>query len=258
MSEFTDEQNLENLTGAKNPDETFNNNNTNLNIGRAMQVTLGGTTAKWDVLRCDGGDGKYDLAQADALATADAMCVASIAGILDDEITAYSVGAIVEDGTWTWDEDKPIMLSDSVAGGLTQDLDQAVPVIIAWPKSATKMIIVCPAWNIAGFGNQIWATTPSTEDITAGGGVTPTYPVMRIQGSGGAVDITANPQIAAMPDGTQLILEGMSDTNTVKLDDGTGLQLAGGASLTMGLGDTIRFSYNSGRSLWIEVSRSDN
>lgn len=48
-----------------------------------------------------------------------------------------------------------------------------------------------------------------------------------IQGSGGAVDVSANPQIAAgTAVGQKLRLIGCSDTNTVNLNDGTGLKLS--------------------------------
>jgi hypothetical protein len=82
---------------------------------------------------------------------------------------------------------------------------------------------------------------------------------MRIQGSPGAVDITANPQIAAGTDGEILILIGQSNTNTVQLhDDGTGLQLNGGTAFTMGQYDTIQFVYEAASGNWIEMRRSNN
>jgi len=61
-----------------------------------------------------------------------------------------------------------------------------------------------------------------------------------IQGSGGAVNVSANPQIAAATNlGQKLILIGRSDTNTVQLNDGTGLSLNGvcilGADSVLGL-----------------------
>jgi hypothetical protein len=102
-------------------------------------------------------------------------------------------------------------------------------------------------------------TPPSaTTNITAAGGITATRAVMRIQGSGGAVDITANPQIAGGSDGEILILIGQSNANTVKLDEGTGLQLSGGTSFTMGLNDTIQFVYDAVGGNWIELSRRNN
>jgi len=95
-------------------------------------------------------------------------------------------------------------------------------------------------------------------NITAGGGITVTRTIMKVQGSGGAVDITANPQIAdAAADGTMLILKGASDTNTLKLDDGTGLDLTDGISFTLGLGDTITLVYDIVDDVWVEISRSN-
>jgi len=94
---------------------------------------------------------------------------------------------------------------------------------------------------------------PSADtSITAGGGITVTNSLMRVQGSGGAVDITANPQIAAGTDGEIVIIQGVSDVNTVKLDDGTGLALCGGVSMTLGNNDNISFMYDSGETEWLE------
>ncbi|GEM_PF-1764531 len=101
--------------------------------------------------------------------------------------------------------------------------------------------------------------TPSaTTNITAAGGITVTKGIMRIQGNGGAIDITADPQVVAGQDGQLVVLQGDSNTNTVKLDNGTGLQLAGGVSFTLGKGDIIEFTYDSGDTLWYEIRRSDN
>lgn len=61
-----------------------------------------------------------------------------------------------------------------------------------------------------------------------------------LQGSGGAVAISANPQIeVGSVVGQRLILQGRSDTNTVKLEDGTGVRLKGGAGELFLYEDTI-------------------
>ncbi len=98
----------------------------------------------------------------------------------------------------------------------------------------------------------------STTDITAGGGVTVTNGIQRLQGSGGGVDITVDPQIADGIDGQIVIFKGQSNTNTVKFDDGNGLQLGGGVSFTMGQYDTLMMMYDADDDMWVEVSRSDN
>lgn len=65
-----------------------------------------------------------------------------------------------------------------------------------------------------------------------------------VQGNGGAIDITNDPQIIhALVDGDTLELRGCSDTNTLKLDNGTGLKL-NSDSLVLKLGSIIKFNYN--------------
>jgi hypothetical protein len=107
--------------------------------------------------------------------------------------------------------------------------------------------------------NGIMALEPSsTANITAAGGITVNHITMRVQGNGGPVTITANPQIAAGVDGEILILEGMSNANTVQIQNGNGIRLQGGIAFTMGLGDSITMSYDGSSGTWTEISRTDN
>ena len=97
--------------------------------------------------------------------------------------------------------------------------------------------------------------TPSSDTaITAAGGITVTKAIMRVTGDGGAIDITADPQIAAGTDGQVVIIQGTHDTNTVTLDDGTGLALS--AQCVLAAQDNITLMYDSGDSEWIETSRT--
>jgi len=91
-------------------------------------------------------------------------------------------------------------------------------------------------------------------NITAVGGITPTNATMRIQGSGGPVVVTANPQIAAGTDGQLMFLHGSSDTNTVALHDGDGLHLHSGSALIIGEHDHLIMQYESAGSVWEEVA----
>jgi len=68
---------------------------------------------------------------------------------------------------------------------------------------------------------------------------------MRIVGNGGAIDITAVPQIVEGLDGDILTLTGTSNTNTVKLEDSGTLALIGGLPAVLGDGDTITFVFNA-------------
>ncbi len=77
-----------------------------------------------------------------------------------------------------------------------------------------------------------------------------------IAGSGGAVDVSANPQIAAgSRDGQWLLLVGCHDTNTVKYENGTGLDLEG--QITMGLNWQLWLSWDATAAVWVEVCRSE-
>lgn len=92
--------------------------------------------------------------------------------------------------------------------------------------------------------------------ITAVGGIgftgTQDFSKHYIAGNGGAVTVTANPQIAAgVSDGQELTLESTSATNTVTLNNGTGLIMNG--PWIGGLGSIITFSWNTVS--WVEKGR---
>ena len=83
--------------------------------------------------------------------------------------------------------------------------------------------------------------------------------LIRVQSAtSGLVDITVNPQIAFGFDSQFITLEGMDDTRTVKLDDGSGLRLASGSSAVLKNNDTISFHFNAEKKLWIENGRVIN
>lgn len=121
-----------------------------------------------------------------------------------------------------------------------------------------QSIVIDSATNKVTLGNLLVCEPSSDATITAAGGITPTHAIMRIVSSGGAVNITANPQIVAGSDGQLLIVQGTSDANTVQLDDGTGLILEGAVAFVLGANDMIMFAYDSGESAWIEINRSNN
>lgn len=96
--------------------------------------------------------------------------------------------------------------------------------------------------------------TPSA--IVAGTGVVVSdvsHEVIFVEGSGGAVDISASPQIAAGSTvGQMLTLIGASDTNTVLIEDGDGTALNGDIVLTNN--DVIDLIWNG--TVWQEDGRS--
>ena len=79
----------------------------------------------------------------------------------------------------------------------------------------------------------------------------------RVSGDGGPVDLTSNPQVAAGTyDGQQLWVVGGHATNTVQLDDGDCLLLAGGASAVLGEGSALLLMWDAPNSRWIELTRT--
>lgn len=101
--------------------------------------------------------------------------------------------------------------------------------------------------------------TPYKTDIVAGTGITSTMLTVNIEYTGaGVVDISSNPQIADGVDGQKIEIMGGAGGGTLQLDDGTGLQLAGGVAFVIDSGDIICLRYSATLDLWVECYRSNN
>lgn len=103
---------------------------------------------------------------------------------------------------------------------------------------------------------DVAGTRASPLNITAVGGISFSGSVMYnlkfVQGSGGAVTVTANPQIAAgNVVGQRLDLIFRSNTNTLTLSDGTGLDLNG--AIVGNANEAISLVWDG--SFWTEISR---
>lgn len=110
-----------------------------------------------------------------------------------------------------------------------------------------------------GFLRLVTGSWASPSAIVAGTGIAFTGSAWLntwfIQGSGGAVDISANPQIAAGTTvGQRLLLICTSDTNTVKLETGTGITM--NDALVMKAGSAIEFEWGGATPGWIEIGRN--
>ena len=111
-----------------------------------------------------------------------------------------------------------------------------------------------------GSGGGLFSITGSRgspSSIVAGTGVsfagTDARNMWFIQGSGGHVDITANPQIvAATTVGQELLLIGRSDSNTVKFENTNGLSLNGACIL--GEDDSLTLVWDGTN--WLEIGRN--
>lgn len=126
-----------------------------------------------------------------------------------------------------------------------------------WVESANKWQFSNDGVALNDFGGtgglNVSGSSGTPNNITAGGGITFTAGQQRmlqfIQGSGGNVDVTANPQIqAGTIVGQELKLIGRNDSQRVLLEDGTGLSLV--SSYNMGANDELSLIWNG--SVWVE------
>lgn len=98
----------------------------------------------------------------------------------------------------------------------------------------------------------------ATQNIATDNTITANGTYLLIQSTGGAVTLSSNPQISSVNDnyGYYLIIQGLSDINTITLINGNGLKLSNGANFTLGLDDIITFIWNG--VYWLEISRANN
>lgn len=137
------------------------------------------------------------------------------------------------------------------------------PTFVSPGSNGQVLTVVSGAWASAAATSaapNVVATFASPTSITAVGGISfsgsNSLNVNYIAGSGGAVTVTASPQVAAgSVGGQQLVLVGTSATNTVKLADGTGLALNG--PWTGGLSQTLSLEWDNGASVWREIGRNN-
>jgi len=114
MSQFTDETKLELLTGASNPDETFNANMEELNLGLAYGAVLdeAGSAGEWFRFQ---NDGTAVMAQGDTEANAMIAGVLTLDGVQFDERHFRHTGVIEIPG-WGLDANTLYYLDPDNAG----------------------------------------------------------------------------------------------------------------------------------------------
>ncbi|MCP4645781.1 MAG: hypothetical protein GY851_35375 [bacterium] len=108
--------------------------------------------------------------------------------------------------------------------------------------------------------NQRTVYTPSADQARADDStITVANTIVRVAGDAGAAVLDTNPAIEdGAADGQMAIIQGTHDTNTVQIADACNTQLAGGAAVTLGQGDTLTVIWDAGESVWLETSRSNN
>jgi len=104
------------------------------------------------------------------------------------------------------------------------------------------------------FGGKQSAGSKTVTTITSLLGITRSEEHMLIQSDGGAITISASPQIAVGTNGQRLTLEGYSDTNYVTLVDDSTLSLIENKSYILKQGCILNLVYYGTE--WVETSRA--
>ncbi|HUR99860.1 MAG TPA: hypothetical protein VMZ26_17485 [Pyrinomonadaceae bacterium] len=122
-------------------------------------------------------------------------------------------------------------------------------------SSATEAQITIT--NQANAFNKITGTSASPSLISAGTAITTTSNILMqkqyVAGNGGAVTMSASPQIAAgNKEGQIRFLIGRHATNTVTVSDGTGLSL-GAATRVLGLNSVLGLTWDASAAVWVEL-----
>lgn len=134
-------------------------------------------------------------------------------------------------------------------------------------RNGSKNVFIGGNWSAQGFsdtglgnkylvGDYQAGAVRNTGTVVAGTGITSAMlsDYMIYTGTS-AIDITANPQIAAGRPAQEITIVGSSDANPLTLDNGNGLVLPGGQWVG-GLGKTISLVYLM--NLWVEKGRNNH
>lgn len=109
---------------------------------------------------------------------------------------------------------------------------------------------------LESYGSHTTGTLVTPASITSSSGIIVSNvfrETMFIEGSGGAVDITCNPQISpATIVGSELTLIGTSDSKRVKIQNGDGVHLHG--TMVLRLRDTLKLIWDG--IMWTELCRN--
>lgn len=143
-----------------------------------------------------------------------------------------------------------------VAADELDDLSKIEQPNSCWDSPREDSLTVTAASEATVFDIAVGGVTALKQSTTYRQDGAHTAYYMLVAGDSGPIDITANPQIIAGTDGNILTLEGTCNTNTLLLEDGNGLSLYKGWSITLKDGVVITLVYTKADTTWREVSRT--
>jgi len=182
-------------------------------------------SSRWFIAGGSGGSGSSELVKEEPTGVVDGV----------NDLFTFSGKAIDSASVWVFVDGVYRLSGYTFTQGLVQSTIQFtvdVPVIGQTVEIHYFKTLSTPAISNALVPSGSLA---SPNIITAAGGVSSTSDQRQYQfviSSGGAVVVTANPQVSAGTIvGQELIIEGTSDTDYITLNDGTGLSLNGSIDL---------------------------
>jgi len=136
----TDHQNLDEISGFEDAGDILQANIENLEVGRQFYIPdTGENISDLDPVCVKEADDKYWKCDANDAALLDFRGLANGAITSGNDGHGYGFGAIVTEGTWTWDMDKMIFVDDSKA--LSQTVG-TYGIIAGVPLAPTVMLVM--------------------------------------------------------------------------------------------------------------------
>jgi hypothetical protein len=161
-------------------------------------------------------------------------------------------GALIVNGGVGIELNANVGVNLGVGGNATITGDATVNGNVTLGNAGTDTITANGIFNVSG---KTVFTPSSVQTLAISTWTVPAGTYFKVQGSSGGSDLSSDPQIAVGTAGQVIIIQGTSDADWVKLDNGAGLALAGGTSFTLRAGDMIQLIFDG--SVWREMFRMD-
>jgi hypothetical protein len=128
--------------------------------------------------------------------------------------------------------------------------DGQPPFLSRFNGSEWQVLRTDPTWPVAT------QTLTAAQQITGCSNDRATIRMVYVQGSGGPVTLTSNPQLPAGSDGQVCVLWGASASATLTVADGNGIELDGLSTYTVSTTQSLTLAYSTGTSRWRQIGSS--